>query len=408
MNAAIAVPTAMILFGLCYTLLMAVLSVGRRPPEPGGEAPFFVFLLACLDEEKVIENGLNRLLAPPGEFAVMVVDDASSDRTAEIVRAAAAVDDRVLLFQRTAPNAQLGKGAALNAGLDHLRGLPLLADRDPADVVICVLDADGRLEPGSCAQVAPYFVDPTIGAVQICVRMVNRRTGLLPRMQDMEFVVYTDLYQRGRQRLGSVGLGGNGQFMRLSALNMVGVAPWSDSLTEDLDLGLRLLATGNQIGFCPTAAVHQQALSSYRRLIRQRSRWFQGHLQAGWLLPMVSRRTKPKAAPDLIYHLMSPWLLLVASLLPVAFFVSLVAMAMQPGRSEFTIVGLIVWYLLSFGTAILFARIYRRREPEVGYAHSILLGHLFILYGYHWLIAGWFALVRFMSGRRTWLKTARI
>ncbi len=47
---------------------------------------------------------------------------------------------------------------------------------------------------------------------------------MLARMQDMEFVIYTEVFQRGRRHLGSVGLGGNGQFMRLSAMLSLGPA----------------------------------------------------------------------------------------------------------------------------------------------------------------------------------------
>ena len=50
-----------------------------------------------------------------------------------------------------------------------------------------------------------------------------------------EFVVFTEIFQRARQRVGSVGLGGNGQFARLTALMSLGDAPWTKCLTEDLD-----------------------------------------------------------------------------------------------------------------------------------------------------------------------------
>ncbi|MGH2968452.1 MAG: hypothetical protein ACRDK0_05240 [Solirubrobacteraceae bacterium] len=46
---------------------------------------------------------------------------------------------------------------------------------------------------------------------------------------------FSRLVQAGRDPLGSVGLGGNGQFVRLSALQDMGDSPWSRCLTEDLD-----------------------------------------------------------------------------------------------------------------------------------------------------------------------------
>ena len=115
----------------------------------------------------------------------------------------------------------------------------------PNDVIVCVVDADGRLDRHVLEAVDPYLQRPGgPGPTQIGVRMYNRRAGTAARLQDMEFVVYGDIFQCARRFIGSVGMGGNGQFMRLSALDSLGEDPWSDSLTEDLDLGVRLLARG--------------------------------------------------------------------------------------------------------------------------------------------------------------------
>src|SRR5205823_4034013 len=176
-----------------------------------------------------------------------------------------------------------------NAAYRHVLGSDVMAGHRPEDVVIVILDADGRIEPNAFLQVAPYFRDPKIAAVQIGVRMYNAGESRLARMQDLEFVTFTEIFQRGRQRLGSDGLGGNGQFARLSALESLGGAPWTDCLTEDLDLGLRLWARGYTNAFCPTTHVNQQAVTSLRRLVRQRARWFQGHLQCWRRIPLVLR-----------------------------------------------------------------------------------------------------------------------
>jgi len=181
-------------------------------PMTGGPAAahggqFYVFLMPCLNEELVIARSLQRLLSlPAGNFAVMVIDDGSDDGTAAAVTGVA--DERVWLLSRKLPHARQGKGA-----------------------------------------------------VQIGVRINNRDRSMLARMQDMEFVIYTEVFQRGRRHLGSVGLGGNGQFVRLSALRSLGPAPWTRSLTEDLDLGVRLAAAGWRNEYCRTAAVHQQGSS---------------------------------------------------------------------------------------------------------------------------------------------------
>lgn len=240
----------------------------------------------------------------------MVIDDASDDGTADVVRQFD--PERVWLFQRTLPNAQKGKGEALNAAYRHLCSSGVLGDRDPKDVIVAVLDADGRLAPNALVEVAPFFADPVVGGVQIGVRMYNAKEKLLARMQDFEFVTFTEIFQRARQHIGSVGLGGNGQFNRLSALQSLGLAPWTHCLTEDLDLGIQLLTRGWQNCYCPTTHVSQQAVVELRRLVRQRARWFQGNLQCWARIPEIVRSGLPlQVVVDLLFQLLAASLVLV-------------------------------------------------------------------------------------------------
>ncbi len=56
--------------------------------------------------------------------------------------------------------------------------------------------------------------------------------------------------------------------------------PWRDRLTEDQDLGLRLIGRGWEGRQELRASVDQQGLPKLRPLLRQRTRWSQGNLQA--------------------------------------------------------------------------------------------------------------------------------
>ncbi|MBB6346765.1 cellulose synthase/poly-beta-1,6-N-acetylglucosamine synthase-like glycosyltransferase [Nonomuraea muscovyensis] len=394
-----------VLLVFTYTLGMYLESAGAAD-HPGGSGDGFtvVHVVPCLNEARVIAATLRHL--PEG--LVVVVDDGSDDGTAEVVRRLA--DPRVRLLRREPPDARQGKGQALNHALRHLLADLPGARRTADRVLVCLMDADGRLDPGSLEAVLPYFADPRVGGVQMGVRIGNRKQSLLTRMQDMEFVVYTRMFQRTRSRIGSAGLGGNGQVMRLKALLDLGDHPWSRSLTEDLDLGVRMVLAGWRTACVPDATVRQQGLVGLRALVRQRSRWFQGHLQALRLVPSVTGRASGRVAVDLLNVLLSPLLIFVGSFMTLSLAASLVGVTFSAtARAQlFQPVPIVSWYVLTFGAAFLLGPLYARVSGDMGRLRGLGYGHLFIVFNLVWLVAAWRGLWRAMRGRRAWLKTERL
>ncbi|HEX7097369.1 MAG TPA: glycosyltransferase, partial [Acidimicrobiales bacterium] len=360
----------------------------------------------------VIGRTVQRLLEQRRHnLAVLVIDDASDDSTASIVEAFPR--DRVWLLRRSLPDARKGKGEALNAGFRHLCQSDLLRGWPSNRVIVGVLDADGRLEPGALAEVERCFGDPRTGGVQIGVRMYNRDGGLLARMQDIEFATIGRLFQRGRDRIGSAGLGGNGQFTRLLALRSIGPAPWSRCLTEDLELGLQLHVRGWHVRYCGDVSVAQQALLDVRRLVRQRARWFQGYLQCLSLLTLVTGSPKVglRKRIELGMGLILPVLLLlnsVAILLGfVAFVSALVSAAFDGWDAGRALRHLPVLYAFSFATVPLVACAYRQVD-KISWLRAVALAHAYVVYSnLVWLPAGWRAAVRAVRGQDRWDKTER-
>ncbi|MCB1028312.1 MAG: glycosyltransferase family 2 protein [Microthrixaceae bacterium] len=397
---------------LGYTLYTFVLGrrteVERAAPVPADH--LFVFVIPAHNEETVIASTVERLLTLPGErHAVLVVDDGSTDSTAEVVRR---FDPRrVWLHRRHHPAAALGKGEALNDAYREL--LRRLEGRNLHRVILCVLDADGVIDEHCLDEVEARFVDPELVALQLRVRIHNRDHSWLARMQDVEFCAFSDVYQLGRDTLGTPGLGGNGQFVRLGALSVLGDSPWTDSLTEDLAMGLELAAHGWKLGFCGDAAVHQQGLESIRPLLRQRTRWFQGQLQCLRLLGRIVRSSLPaRAKVDLVFHLTNALFTLVA----------MVASTVWLGRLAVLTIGdssvawganlaggrWLIFYLLAFPLAPVISVVYLRREPTIPLWRAVAAGHLYVLYSYLWLPAGIGAIARMLRGHHGWAKTERL
>ncbi len=372
--------------------------------------PFYVFVVPALNEALVIERTLHQLLDFRGpDFAVLVVDDGSDDDTAAIV--ASIDDDRLWLLQRRLPHARRGKGEALNAGYRRLMSEGRLAAHSLDDIVVGIIDADGRLDPDAYEPLTRCFADPRVAAVQIRVRIHNAADSLLARLQDVEFAVFTEVFQRGRARLGTAGMGGNGQFVRLSALAGLGGSPWSACLTEDLELGIRLLLRGGQTGYCAETWVSQQGVVEPGALVRQRARWFQGHLQCWRLLDDIRLCTHLEGAPrrDLQFHLLAPALVLVVSLMVALGWLVGLGLAVSGAASGGVPgpVALLTMYLLGFGMVPLVMGAYRRAQPDIPPVRLALLSHLYLIYSLFWAVAGWRAVWHLARGRRRWAKTWR-
>lgn len=382
---------------------------GRRarrqaPDAPAGGADRFlwVFLVPALNEEVTIRDSVDRLLGvEAARRRIVVIDDGSEDRTPEILAAVDHAD--LVVLRRDPPDAHVGKAAALNDAYARLDAI--IGDTPRDDVIVCVVDADGRLHPDAPRYAAAQFADPDVGGVQSLVRIYNRGH-LLTWMQDVEFSVYGNLFQAGRNDWGTAGMGGNGQFNRLSALDAVAgssspPAPWRDRLTEDQDLGLRLIAAGWEGRQELRCVVDQQGLPGLRKLLRQRTRWSQGNLQAIGLLGQVWRAPRGLAprVEQVAYLLMPCWQALVGLSLVVG--VILWATGMAPFWGGGPLWWLAVVYVLGFGGTIMGCVAAR------GWLRGLLVAQIYAFYS--WLL--WPVLIRSswrqLTARRDWAKTER-
>ncbi|MEB3328277.1 MAG: glycosyltransferase [Candidatus Sericytochromatia bacterium] len=296
--------TAVMLVPLAYGVTVFTLGAwwyGRPDPsvalpeEDTCEWPMVSIMVPAHNEEAVIGHTLAHLLRLDyPRFEVIVIDDHSHDRTSEVVQQFAGVK---LVQRRNLPNR--GKSEALNAGLEFASG-----------EVVCVFDADSEVAPDFLRRaVAPLIDNPEYCGVQAQVRMYNRHENLLTQAQDDEFALFNEILQVARGRLGiASALGGNGQLTKRSALEAVG--GWNPgSLTEDLDLTMRLLLAGRgRIYHVTDAVVWQEGVTTLRGLIRQRQRWAEGMLRTYGefiLETLRSRELTSGLRLDAVYALVS-------------------------------------------------------------------------------------------------------
>lgn len=371
------------------------------------------YLVPCLNEELVIGRTVSGLVGYENG-QVIVIDDGSDDRTGEEAVNAGG-EQRVHLLTRRLPEARQGKGEALNAGLRLIRDLAEQRGQSPDKVIVCVMDADGRLSDGALSEVLPIFDDPRVGGVQLAVRIRNRES-FLTRFQDYQFWGLAAVMQFGRNRSASVSMGGNGQFARLSALNELGSRPWSGSLTEDLDLGISLAINGWRLRTAFGAAVDQQAVRTVTALVRQRTRWYQGHMMAARRAPDIwrSKNTSHPQAVEMVAYVAVPWLIdlpwsilwqfcVVQQVLHVDDMVNGVT-----GGVPGWIITLSLWYAFSFGPTLFAASAYLRRDRKVGLWNALVLSHAYLVMNYVFFLCAWRAVGRIFAGRHGWDKTKRV
>ncbi|MDT7724372.1 MAG: hypothetical protein QOI21_948 [Actinomycetota bacterium] len=411
----------------------------RRKPAPVGDPDDFSwhFFVPCRDEQTVIRETVRYLRSTFKQAHVWVVDDDSEDRTARVVRSLwrrnGGFDPYLHLVPRHRPEARTGKGDALNAAYRELNAW-LGEDARRGEAIVVVVDADGR-PAANCLEVCAaehLFGDSGIGAVQLDVRMsnvttpparkswVSRAFGLkLAQMQDLEFRTAIAAIQTSRGFTGTISMGGNGQFTRLTALDSIagpGAQPWRGSLLEDFELGVHLLTAGWRTGFTPDSYVAQEGLYSLRRFLVQRTRWGQGTMQCARYLRRIwdSPHVSTLGAAEMMYYLAQPWMQLLGSLLyPIPFILLLVSTAGDPAQ---------VWAWFTGGAWILFA-IYGSfgllpfvvwgpiYQVKCLHSRNILrgigMGMAYALYIYTFYITSWRALFRLVRGRNGWSKTRR-
>lgn len=415
-----------------YGLLLAVPATrqaasmvnGRRRRVSGSpRRPFIVLVIPAHNEEAVIGQTLTTLEALDyPDRLVLVMDDGSTDVTSQVA-SMFTFSGRVLVVKRDREIAGRGKGAVLNHAFALVSEMvasrdPRLRGRSADEVVVGVMDADGQLEADALSKVAPFFTgrrNAGIGGVQIGVRIANATTNLLTRMQDFEFVGSAAIVQSSRNSFGSVGLGGNGQFTRLSALKALGRDPWTACLTEDLDLSLSLAEIGWDIRFCSDTFVAQQGLTRLWPLLRQRTRWIQGHYQCWRHLPLIwgSRHLRLRAKLDLSVDLLMVLFVLVVFS---GLMINLLAWAglLVPVDTSLDAItnpelNKVAQLMLSVGPLAGFVCVYQRHTATpLRWWELPAAGLLFALYAYVFVFSQAWACVRLLARRGSWAKTPRV
>lgn len=134
----------------CCAAIPGLLTPGNlreyhEPPVASGNLPAIRVIVPARNEEAGIAQCILNVLQSRGiDLTLLVMDDSSTDRTAQIVLDLAAADDRL----------QLLTSVALPAGWNGKQHACWQAAQVSAAPLLCFLDADVRLHPDALARMA--------------------------------------------------------------------------------------------------------------------------------------------------------------------------------------------------------------------------------------------------------------
>lgn len=234
-------------------------------------------IIPCHNEEKVIRRLLQRiteLTYPKEKLQVIVVNDHSTDNTGPIIEEFNERIPRLQVIHRCCGGH--GKSEALNEALDFAIGAFTL-----------FFDADYLPDRDIVEKFVPYFQDPTCGAVQGYIYVLNK--GWIPNIVRLERIGGYVVDQYARERLGLLPqLGGTAMAVWTE---LIQVEKFDNScIAEDTDLTFRILETGGfRVHYYREAKSGEEAPSSLKAFWNQRFRWAYGHYQVFFrhLTPLI-------------------------------------------------------------------------------------------------------------------------
>lgn len=236
--------------------------------------PTVSLVVPAHNEAPVIEKTLECLVAidyPADKLQIVVADDGSTDDTVAIVKRFSRLEraehkHKIVVFEQ--PNG--GKADALNNAINAVA---------TGTLVMC-LDADSLIAPDGVRKAAAYFRDPRVVALASNVNIMGNGT-LLGLVQRFEYLI--SYHMKKAQTTFNIEyiIGGIGSMFRRNMLHMVMYYD-TNTMTEDIDLTMKILSKGNKeyrVAYAADCLTYTEAVPSFKSLINQRFRWKYGRLQ---------------------------------------------------------------------------------------------------------------------------------
>lgn len=223
--------------------------------------PSITFLIPAYNGGKCIKkciDALFKLEYPKKKLKVIVIDDGSTDNTADVVRKYKNVK---LIRQKHA-----GKGAALNNGLKHVK----------TELIGC-MDVDSFPATDYLIELVGNLEDKNIAIGTPAMKIYKTNT-LIRKIQWIEYIFMIFLRKAFSIFNCEFVVPGPGGIYKASILKNLG--GWDENnLTEDTEIAFRFQDNRYKIKNSINAFVYTNGPKNFKELWKQRIRWYRGYLQ---------------------------------------------------------------------------------------------------------------------------------
>lgn len=387
---------------LLSVLLLAYIYVGypvlivlmakffRRPVKKKDMTPSVTIVIPTFNEEAVITEKIENTLHldyPHDRLQILVCDDASEDRTVEIVKSYAWAG--VELSQAASRSGKVG-------GLNRALGLA-------TGKIFIIADADILPEPGSLRELAANFADETVGCVLAQTRMrsseepVGESAGLYWRYEARIRQSESDIHST---------VAATGHFMALRR-NLIQPIPMHVVL-DDFYLAMMTIRQGYRVISEPKAIVWERPTQSMRDEVNRRSRLITGRFQIISMsrdyLPYLPSLLQFEVISHKFLRLAIPHLMIAALLSNLIF----VLISINTGPATFwtlTMSGALILQGIFYGLAIAGKILYGRLSQRSRLVKVLMLPYFLCAANF----AGIAGLADFLSGKRPvlWQQASR-
>ncbi len=255
----------LLLFLSIFWLLVLFSPQEKNERKKLRDFPVFTTIVPAYNEEKSVKGTLQSLINldyPSEKMEIIVINDGSIDKTKEIVEKF--IKDHPAKKITLVNQKNQGKGKAMNTGLALAQG----------EYFAC-LDADSFIAGNALQEMLPLFQeDANVAAVCPMLKVKNPKN-VLQKVQWCEYIINM-FYKFLNSKLDCIHVT-PGPFSIYKTTVIKELGGFNEhTITEDLELAIRLQKYHYRIVQTFDAIVETVAPMTWKKLFKQRVRWYKG------------------------------------------------------------------------------------------------------------------------------------